>query len=172
MRVLFGDRDADILSLSNSGVSGADIGKKYSISRERVRQIIARLGGELTAKKKLERNIEQIKEMANAYLTAKEMAEKLGTSYHSVRQTLYDHDIKVSHARFSSWDMLGDKFGKWTIIDDKRPESLSRKVLCECECGKQQSVDIHHLRYGRSKGCGSCAAKLIWQLKKEGKQKC
>lgn len=56
---------------------------------------------------------------------------------------------------------IGSKFGKWTIIDEQIIVQLGlmwQKV--QCECGHKQLCRTRDLRFGKSKGCKSCASSV------------
>lgn len=57
------------------------------------------------------------------------------------------HEKKVT-------DIMGEKFGKLTVI--KRSYNKNHRVrwLCKCECGKETIVDGANLRRGSTKSCG------------------
>ena len=52
----------------------------------------------------------------------------------------------------------GDKFGKWTIIEEIAPKISSNKprrmFRCQCECGNVGEVQLSCLRNGHSTSCG------------------
>lgn len=52
----------------------------------------------------------------------------------------------------------GDKFGKWTIIEEITPKIISEKprrmFRCQCECGNIGEVQLACLRNGHSTSCG------------------
>lgn len=52
--------------------------------------------------------------------------------------------------------LIGQKFGKLTIIDFTLAERNRQKYICECECGTVIIVDPNKLHNGKSKSCG-CA---------------
>ena len=55
---------------------------------------------------------------------------------------------------------IGDKFNKWTVIDNKSiNKNGSTMYLCRCECGKEQYVQGGGLRNGKSKQCKECGNK-------------
>ena len=59
-------------------------------------------------------------------------------------------------------DMIGKKYGKWTILEDVPKEYTSKiisKMLCRCECGTEKEVDMVSLKNGRSTQCKSCSTK-------------
>lgn len=49
---------------------------------------------------------------------------------------------------------IGAKFGSWTVVGAAESSSTHSRWLCECECGKQRSVDSYTLRCGKSLSCG------------------
>lgn len=57
----------------------------------------------------------------------------------------------------------GDRYGRLTIIKETKGDiyisetgkkHISRKVLCECDCGNKKNVLMNSLRTGRTKSCG------------------
>lgn len=55
---------------------------------------------------------------------------------------------------------IGDKFGKWTVIEYKGLSKNKEKTyLCQCECGRTSIISSTTLRKGKSKQCISCANK-------------
>lgn len=52
----------------------------------------------------------------------------------------------------------GDKFGKWTILEEVAPKIISNKprrvFKCKCECGNIGEVQLACLRNGHSTSCG------------------
>jgi hypothetical protein len=53
-------------------------------------------------------------------------------------------------------DMIGKKFGKWSVLSlsDKKDVSNNRYHNCRCECGNTGVVAGCKLRSGRSNSCG------------------
>jgi len=51
---------------------------------------------------------------------------------------------------------IGQKVGKWRVINNKVVIDRYAKIECECECGKQSLVDAYTLSTGRSLSCISC----------------
>ena len=60
-------------------------------------------------------------------------------------------------------NLLGQKFGKWTVIAEAPSLKTSYKTLamwvCQCECGTIKTVRADDLRNGKSTQCKSCARK-------------
>jgi hypothetical protein len=58
---------------------------------------------------------------------------------------------------------IGDRFGKWTVIDKaariyKNRVSASR---CRCDCGLEQSISNARLKGGLTKSCRGCAVRKL-----------
>lgn len=54
-------------------------------------------------------------------------------------------------------DLTGERFGQLLVLS--RAENKGRRVmwLCQCDCGKQTTVQANHLRDGSTSSCGRCA---------------
>lgn len=59
-------------------------------------------------------------------------------------------------------DMIGQKFGKLTVLEECEERSKDRQkiYLCECECGSTSVVRGGCLRGGKTKSCG-CITKTV-----------
>lgn len=58
----------------------------------------------------------------------------------------------------------GQRFGNWTVISKDVEESQKRKYtmyICECNCGKIQSVRASRLTNGYTTNCAECGAKKM-----------
>lgn len=51
-------------------------------------------------------------------------------------------------------EMVGKKFGSWTVIEDLPKENKQRMELCECDCGIIRKVRFTNLIMGESLSCG------------------
>jgi len=60
--------------------------------------------------------------------------------------------ISTSCSKKCSSSLIGQKFGKWTVL--KRDTSRPRYYICKCECGKVKSVFGGSLKQGTSRSCG------------------
>lgn len=47
-----------------------------------------------------------------------------------------------------------ERFGRWTVIGDKKRIGRGYKVLCRCDCGTERYVNKSDLRLGKSRSCG------------------
>lgn len=57
-------------------------------------------------------------------------------------------------------DVLGNKFGRWTIIKAVPYTGTKTTWLCRCECGTTRKVRLSSLRNGDSVSCGCYAEEL------------
>lgn len=51
-------------------------------------------------------------------------------------------------------DLIGQKFGKLTIVDFTTVERGRQKCVCECECGNTTLANLNDLITGHKKSCG------------------
>lgn len=51
-------------------------------------------------------------------------------------------------------DLIGQVFGKLTVIDLDQESSGRRKWICKCSCGNTVSVREYNLKSGNSQSCG------------------
>ena len=51
-------------------------------------------------------------------------------------------------------NLIGNKYGRWTVID--RAENINGRTawICKCECGTEKVIKIHDLRNKRTNSCG------------------
>ena len=52
--------------------------------------------------------------------------------------------------------MIGERFGRWTVIDKAQGTKHNKRYLCRCDCGNETSVLGFTLRYNRSTQCINC----------------
>ena len=48
----------------------------------------------------------------------------------------------------------GDRFNRWTVIEEAEKTAGKRMMSCECECGWKARVRVQDLVQGRSRSCG------------------
>lgn len=60
-------------------------------------------------------------------------------------------------------EVIGTKYGKWTIIGKSQKKSKSRELYvdCVCECGIKKPVSLRNLIRGVSKSCGCSTKELV-----------
>lgn len=59
------------------------------------------------------------------------------------------------HGKDKADNLIGQKFGKLTVIDRaNNTKSGSARWLCQCDCGKQKTVDGYLLKSGKTTNCG------------------
>lgn len=70
-------------------------------------------------------------------------------------------------------DLIGQKFGKLTVIKigENRGKSTSEFWLCKCDCGNENTVSSQHLRENQVKSCGCWFDKSEELLLKEAKER-
>lgn len=54
-------------------------------------------------------------------------------------------------------DVVGKRYGKWTVLADAGYINRTRYALCICECGTERRVTVPNLISGRSVQCRTCA---------------
>lgn len=57
---------------------------------------------------------------------------------------------------------IGDKFGKWTVIEGPKKGVYRNTLayLCKCTCGNTQYCTAHDLKTGRTTRCFKCSRKI------------
>lgn len=53
-------------------------------------------------------------------------------------------------------DLAGQRYGKWTVVEQVERTGDHARWLCRCECGAEREVDSHSLTAGKSRGCMRC----------------
>jgi hypothetical protein len=53
--------------------------------------------------------------------------------------------------------MVGEKYGRWTVLKDLGIIKRKARWLCECECGMVRELDAGSIKRGHSKSCGCLA---------------
>ena len=73
-------------------------------------------------------------------------------TYRPVRATSLINGTSTACSSECKKNMIGQKYGKWTVIakDNSRP----RYYICKCECGTKKSVYGSSLTTGKSLSCG------------------
>lgn len=56
--------------------------------------------------------------------------------------------------------MIGNRYGKWLVLEVASNEHGKLYYKCRCDCGKEQNVFERNLYLGRSTQCRSCCGKL------------
>lgn len=58
-------------------------------------------------------------------------------------------------------NIIGNKYGRWTVLE--RAENINRRTawLCQCECGNKKIVKYSDLYNGRTKSCGCLRKDLV-----------
>ena len=53
-------------------------------------------------------------------------------------------------------EMIGNKYGWLTVLDEAGKRGIDRMVRCLCDCGNEYIARAASLRYGSIKSCGKC----------------
>jgi hypothetical protein len=70
------------------------------------------------------------------------------------------------------YEMLGKKFGDWSVIAGPLPRTTSdKRWVCQCECGTVSEIAGYYLRNGKSKGCGCKRSERVRDSKRTGEGK-
>lgn len=57
--------------------------------------------------------------------------------------------------------MIGERFGRWTVVGEVQRNSLSNKFYpCKCDCGTERVVAYSSLSAGDSQSCGCLSVEL------------
>lgn len=60
-------------------------------------------------------------------------------------------------------NLIGKKFGRWTVIRKATPVKYKEKYFCRCECGNEKEVYAYDLINGRSTSCGCYHKEILSQ---------
>lgn len=69
------------------------------------------------------------------------------------KNTIKKHIKKMGLVREKP-DLIGQVFGKLTVIELDQESSDRRKWICKCSCGNTVSVREYNLKSGNTKSCG------------------
>ena len=62
--------------------------------------------------------------------------------------------------------LTGRRFGRWTVLNDGRPE-----LLCRCDCGTERAVSARALLNGKSQSCGCLRSETTARRNREQRLK-
>lgn len=57
--------------------------------------------------------------------------------------------------------MIGQKFGKWLVLEEKKFMGPAKHYKCQCECGNISIIRSDILKFGRSTKCMDCRRKEV-----------
>lgn len=69
--------------------------------------------------------------------------------------------MATSNSNTSDKAAIGQKFGRWQVIDNTLRHNKHFSALCRCECGVEGVVRIEKLRTGKSLSCGCFRAENL-----------
>jgi hypothetical protein len=90
----------------------------------------------------------------------KSIAKKFGCGETTVMRLATKYKIS---SRIRHYNIIGQKFGKLTVISREKSNSNRSVWLCKCECGKDFTVLGASLRSGRTKTCGCSSFENQWK---------
>lgn len=65
--------------------------------------------------------------------------------------------------RINPAPLIGQRFGKWTVIDFQGWQNGRASFKCRCECGNESQIPYGNLIRGLTKSCGKCEQPWIEQ---------
>lgn len=101
---------------------------------------------------------EKIKEICGLYVEEKILSPELGRMFgvgaNTIRHYLVESGVEIKSIKIDIDP--GDKFGRWTVIEEAKQRGVHRYFLCECSCSLKirKEVSMNGLRSGQSKSCG------------------
>ena len=63
---------------------------------------------------------------------------------------MYEDEIPVGRAE----NLIGQKFGRWTVLYRTYDKRNTSYWMCECECKTRRAISKTHLKSGHSQSCG------------------
>lgn len=76
--------------------------------------------------------------------------------------------------RAELFDLSGQTFGKWSVLERRKATSQSSMWLCQCSCGRtRRAIESNALRAGRTRQCLLCQGDAVkkrwagWRLSQE-----
>lgn len=90
--------------------------------------------------------------MEEAHLKSPQLSKMFDVSISVIKRCLKKNEIEVKRIEVEK----GDKFGRWTVIEEVERRGYIRYFLCECSCinKTRREVLIYLLVNGDSKSCG------------------
>jgi hypothetical protein len=84
----------------------------------------------------------------------------------TIPQDHNNYQPKYNRRIYQTDDLIGEKFGKLTVIKELSPDFNKeggpiRKVLCKCDCGNTSTPLLINLMAGYSRSCGCTQAEKI-----------
>ena len=68
-------------------------------------------------------------------------------------------------------DLLGQKFGRLTVIKEAENKGKHRMWICKCECGKEKIIYQTHITTGKTTSCGCFRNEIVSETAKTIKTK-
>src|ERR1700733_4425710 len=61
---------------------------------------------------------------------------------------------------YTRTDLVGQRYGRWTVIKDAEDRGKYRYLLCRCDCGTEKEVRATGLTSGVTESCGCLKSDL------------
>ncbi|MCC8066739.1 MAG: HNH endonuclease [Clostridiales bacterium] len=65
--------------------------------------------------------------------------------------------------RINPQDIIGNQYGKWTVVDYVEKKGPHHLFRCRCACGNERIIPLNNLKRGLSRSCGHCIKPQIIQ---------
>lgn len=141
--------------------SSRKMGEYYHCGKNLVLKHAKDIGYDVNENKTYKLSAKDKEEIIKAYnsVSSVELAKKYNVSRGMITKIWYDNNLKGKQVdnHTTQIDMIGQKFGKWTVIGTSEKRNAGGCVywLCRCECGVEKEVLGTSLRSGRSISCGN-----------------
>ncbi|GAF14940.1 hypothetical protein JCM19045_4277 [Bacillus sp. JCM 19045] len=71
------------------------------------------------------------------------------------------HQVSNTVQERKEIDILGQKFGRLTVVEESKPRSRKRHFLCRCDCGVDKKIAYDSLKYNHTRSCGCLQKELV-----------
>lgn len=95
-------------------------------------------------------------------MTIPEISKETGLTYETIRRRLryripLDSPYRTqTHTRSFDYNIKGQFFGKWLVMDNGQKMKGKTYYKCECSCGNERYISFSELIRGKTKGCIKC----------------
>lgn len=101
-----------------------------------------------------------IKEYVEAQRSSPDIAKQCGCTHKTVLDYLKRYKISYRNKyTLLPTSVIGNKYGKFTVLKFDRRAKNNAFYFCRCSCGKERIVGLKSLKEGKSTQCGECNRK-------------